>query len=86
MMLSVMASFAATLNPRAKGVWANATSELVQTDSVLIFFTRNDSLQTKSATLIIPSRQIERTTVFTPDTILMDKAEPLDIAVGNDYI
>jgi len=64
MMLMAMASFATrSLNSGAKGVWANATSELVQTDSVLIYFTRNDSLQTKSATLIIPSRQISRTII-----------------------
>lgn len=86
MMLFAVASFAATLNPGAKGVWANATSELVQTDSVLIFFTRNDSLQTKSATLIIPNREIARTTVFTPDTILLKEAEPLDIVVGDNSI
>lgn len=86
MSLFATASFAVTLNPKANGVWANATSELVQTDSVLIFYTRNDSLQSKSATLIIPSRQIERTTVFTPDTILMQKAESLDIAVDNSTI
>ena len=72
MLSAVMASLAApNLNPGTKGVWANAKSELVQTDSVLIYFTRNDSLDTKSATLIIPSRNVNRTTVFTPDTILM---------------
>lgn len=87
MMLISIASFAiAPLNPVAKGVWANATSELVQTDSVLIYFTRSDSMQTKSATLIIPSRQINRTTVFTPDTIMMTENEPLDIVVDGNTV
>ena len=82
-MFMTMSSFAITvLKPDAKGVWANATSELVQTDSVLIYFTQNDSLQTKSATLVIPTRQIHTTTVFTSDTILINEAEPLDIVVG----
>lgn len=87
MMLVAMTSLASVaLNPAAKGVWANATSELVQTDSVMIYFTRNDSLQTKSATLIIPSLHVNRTTVFTPDTILMNDGEPLDIVVGKNSI
>ncbi len=86
-MFMTMSSFAITvLKPDAKGVWANATSELVQTDSVLIYFTRNDSLQTKSATLVIPTRQIHTTTVFTSDTILINEAEPLDIVVGENSI
>lgn len=80
MMLSTVGSFAVPpLNPKAKGVWANATSELVQTGEVLIYFTRNDSLKTKSATLVIPSRNVNRTTVFTPDTIIMKEGEPLAI-------
>lgn len=87
MLSAVMASWAApNLNPGAKGVWANATSELVQTDSVLIYFTRNDSLGTKSATLIIPSRNVNRTTVFTPDTILMIDGEPLDVDANGKSI
>lgn len=87
MVFTVMASFAVpVLNPGARGVWANATSELVQTDSVLIYFTRNDSLQTKSATLIIPTCRIQMTTVFTPDTILINEAEPLDIVAWKDSI
>lgn len=82
MLSAVMAAFAAPhLNPGAKGVWANASSELVQTDSVMIYFTRDDSLDIKSATLVIPSRNVNRTTVFTPDTILMGEGEPLDIEV-----
>lgn len=87
MMFTVMASFAVpVLNPGARGVWANATSELVQTDSVLIYFTRNDSLQAQSATLIIPTCRIQMTTVFTPDTILINEAEPLDIVAWKDSI
>lgn len=87
MLSAVMASLAApNLNPGAKGVWANAKSELVQTDSVLIYFTRNDSLDTKSATLIIPSRNVNRTTVFTPDTILMNEGEPVNIEVDGKSI
>lgn len=87
MMFTVIALFAVpVLNPGARGVWANATSELVQTDSVLIYFTRNDSLQAKSATLIIPTCQIQMTTVFTPDTILINEAEPLDIVAWKDSI
>lgn len=87
MVFTVIASFAVpVLNPGARGVWANATSELVQTDSVLIYFTRNDSLQAKSATLIIPTCQIQMTTVFTPDTILINEAEPLDIVAWKDSI
>lgn len=76
---SVALSSTPTLDPSARGVWANAGSELVQTDSVLIYFTRNDSLSTKSATLIIPSRGICRTTTFTPDTILFSDGSPVDI-------
>lgn len=87
MLLTVTVSWAAPhLNPGAKGVWANASSELVQTDSVLIYFTRNDSLDIKSATLIIPSRNINRTTVFTPDTILMSEGEPLNVEVDGKSI
>jgi len=87
MLFAVIASFAApNLNPGAKGVWANASSELVQTDSVLIFFTRNDSLDIKSATLIIPSRNFNHTTVFTPDTILMSESEPINIELGDKSI
>ncbi len=87
MLSSVIASLAApNLNPGAKGVWANASSELVQTDSVLIFFTRNDSLDIKSATLIIPSLNVNRTTVFTPDTILMSEGEPLNIEADGKSI
>lgn len=87
MLLTVIASLAApNINPGAKGVWANASSELVQTDSVLIYFTRNDSLDIKSATLIIPSRNVNRTTVFTPDTILMSEGEPLNIEVDGKSI
>lgn len=87
-MLSAMtASLAApALNHGAKGVWANASSELVQTDSVLIYFTRNDSLKSKSATLIIPSRNVNRMTVFTPDTILMKEGEPLNVEVNGKSI
>ena len=88
LMLSTAAAsvVASDLNPEAKGVWANATSELVQTDSVLIYFTRNDKLDTKSATLIIPSRKVDRTTVFTPDTILIQKGEPLRIESNDGSI
>lgn len=87
MMFTVIALFAVpVLNPGARGVWANATSELVQTDSVLIYFTRNDSLQAQSATLIIPTCRIQMTTVFTPDTILINEAEPLDIVAWKDSI
>lgn len=87
MMLTAIASLAVTpLNPGARGVWANATSELVQTDSVLIYFTRNDSLHTKSATLIIPSRHIHMTTVFTPDTILMNEGAGPDIIIGDNAV
>lgn len=88
LMLSVAtASLAATdLNPAAKGVWANASSELVQTDSVLIYFTRNDSLDIKSASLIIPGRNVNRTTVFTPDTIFMREGEPLNIEADGNSI
>lgn len=87
MMLFAAASLvAAHLNPDAKGVWANATSELVQTDSVLIYFTRNDKQNTKTATLIIPTRKVNRTTIFTPDTILMKEGEPLRIKMNNGSI
>ncbi len=88
LMLSTTAASLAVpnLNPDAKGVWANATSELVQTDSVLIYFTRNDDLSTKSATLIIPSRKVNRTTIFTPDTILIKDGEPLRIDINNESI
>lgn len=87
MMLLTMASFAIPiLKPEAKGVWANATSELVQTDSVLIYFTRNDSLQTQSATLVVPTRQIHMTVVFTSDTLLINEAVPLDIVVEKNSI
>ena len=88
LMLSTAATslVASNLNPDAKGVWANATSELVQTDSVLIYFTRNDKLNTKSATLIIPTRNVNRTTIFTPDTILMQKGEPLQIELNSESI
>jgi len=67
-------------------VWANTTSELVQTDSILIYFTRNDSLNTKSATLIIPSRHINQTTIFTPDTILTKDGVPLNIEANSNSI
>lgn len=84
---AVMASLAApNLNPGAKGVWANASSEFVQTDSVLVYFTRNDSIDQKSATLIIPSRNVNRTTVFTPDTILICEGEPLNVDVDGSSI
>ena len=85
--LSGMTACAArSLNPKVRGVWANATSELVQTDSVLMYFTRNDSLEIKSATLIIPSRGVDRTTVFTPDAICFEVGEPLEIVVGDQSI
>lgn len=67
-----------------KGVWANRNTEVVITDSVMMFFSRNDSAKTGFATLCVPSRGISITTTFRPDTIIFSETPKPDMALRPD--
>ncbi len=59
------------------GVWANEHSELLQTDSVVLFFEREKD-GSLSSTLVVPSRNIHVTTTFNADsTISTGPGKPL---------
>lgn len=69
---------AQTFQDSYRGVWANATCELVQTDSVFLYFERHASCS--SSTLIVPSRSVNMTATFYPDsTISMEYDRTFDV-------
>lgn len=60
------------------GVWANDNCELLQTDSVFLFFERQNS-GALSATMIIPSREIRVSTTFENDSTIIQKEVVMQI-------
>lgn len=52
-----------------RGVWANARTEVVVTDSVMMYFSYGEDTKSGIALLKAPTRDIDRCTVFAPDTI-----------------
>lgn len=64
-LIAVIIANAGTNFPLYKGVWANDNAEAVITDSICIFYSKEDS--TMQAVLEIPSAGILHSTVFSPD-------------------
>lgn len=72
-------------HPSFRGVWANAICELVQTDSVFLYFEKHISDGSSSSTLIVPSRKINMTATFYPDsTIKMKYGHTFNTKLGKD--
>lgn len=87
--LAALAAEAATPfapNPTLRGVWASQKSEIVMTDSVLMYFSREDSARTGIAVLKVPSRGVDVAVRFSTDTILIDRHAPLEVAKRGDAL
>lgn len=55
--------------PEYRGVWANENTEVVFTDSILLVYTHDETENTGSASLVVPSRDVKVRITFTSDDI-----------------
>ncbi len=67
-----------------RGVWANASSEVLITDSLMMYFTKDISTGNGYASLNVPTRDIAVGVTFTKDSVLYDDAREYSLTLAAD--
>ena len=65
-----------------RGVWANERSEVVITDSLIMYFTQDTTTGYGYASLRVPTRHLAIGVTFTKDTVLIGEARECSLKFG----